>query len=138
MLGHGRIGTGQQKAKSRIVGITRPHFLPVNDELVAVQDSGEKVELGHSSFSAFLHSPERRVRREAFQKYYTQFDTHKNTIAATLNGTLCAIARTIACLLEVHQRADGSMYVPKALRPWLGGVEQLSPGMNLAAAVPPA
>jgi seryl-tRNA synthetase len=62
----------------------------------------------------------------------------KPQTAATLNGTLCAIARTIACLLEVHQRADGSMYVPKALRPWLGSVEQLSPGMNLAAAVPPA
>jgi seryl-tRNA synthetase len=57
--------------------------------------------------------------------------------AATLNGTLCAIARTIACLLEVHQRADGSVYVPKALRPWLGGVELLTPGMALAAAVPP-
>jgi seryl-tRNA synthetase len=58
--------------------------------------------------------------------------------AATLNGTLCAIARTIACLLEVHQRADGSVYLPKALRPWLGGVEALTPGMTLAAAVPPA
>jgi seryl-tRNA synthetase len=57
--------------------------------------------------------------------------------AATLNGTLCAIARTIACLLEVHQRADGSVYVPKALRPWLGGVEALTPGMTLSAAVPP-
>jgi seryl-tRNA synthetase len=55
--------------------------------------------------------------------------------AATLNGTLCAIARTIACLLEVHQRADGSVYVPKALRPWLGGVDLLSPGATL---VPPA
>jgi seryl-tRNA synthetase len=58
--------------------------------------------------------------------------------AATLNGTLCAIARTIACLLEVHQRADGAVHVPKALRPWLGGVEELTPGMTLAAAVPPA
>jgi seryl-tRNA synthetase len=58
--------------------------------------------------------------------------------AATLNGTLCAIARTIACLLEVHQRADGSVYVPKALRPWLGGVGELTPGMKLTAAVPPA
>jgi seryl-tRNA synthetase len=57
--------------------------------------------------------------------------------AATLNGTLCAIARTIACLLEVHQRADGSVHVPTALRPWLGGVEALSPGMTLSAAVAP-
>jgi seryl-tRNA synthetase len=38
----------------------------------------------------------------------------------------------------VHQRADGSVYVPQALRPWLGGVEELTPGMKLAAAVPPA
>jgi seryl-tRNA synthetase len=60
----------------------------------------------------------------------------KPQTAATLNGTLCAIARTIACLLEVHQRSDGSMYVPKALRPWLGGVEALTPGMTLSAAVP--
>ena len=65
-------------------------------------------------------------------------DEGKPQTAATLNGTLCAIARTIACLLEVHQRADGSVYVPKALRPWLGGVEELTPGMALAAAVPPA
>jgi seryl-tRNA synthetase len=39
---------------------------------------------------------------------------------ATLNGTLCAIARTIACLLEVHQQADGSVRVPAALVPFLG------------------
>jgi seryl-tRNA synthetase len=58
--------------------------------------------------------------------------------AATLNGTLCAIARTIACLLEVHQRADGSVHVPVALRPWLGGHAVLTPGMTLAAPVPPA
>jgi len=58
-------------------------------------------------------------------------DDGRPQTAATLNGTLCAIARTIACLLEVHQRADGSVHVPKALRPWLGGVEALSPGMPL-------
>ncbi|MCV2490587.1 serine--tRNA ligase [Geodermatophilus sp. YIM 151500] len=62
----------------------------------------------------------------------------KPQIAATLNGTLCAIARTIACLLEVHQRSDGSVHVPEALRPWLGGHELLTPGMSLAAAPGPA
>jgi len=46
---------------------------------------------------------------------------------ATLNGTLCAVSRTIACLLDHHQQPDGSVYVPKALRPWLGGVELLTP-----------
>jgi seryl-tRNA synthetase len=42
------------------------------------------------------------------------------TYVATLNGTLCAIARTIACLLEVHQQADGSVRVPAALAKHLG------------------
>ena len=51
-------------------------------------DKGERVELGHSSFSAFLHSPKRAVRKEAFHQYYAQFDAHKNTIAASLNGSV--------------------------------------------------
>lgn len=51
-------------------------------------EKGEEVELGHSSFSALLHSPERRVRKEAFHAYYSQYDAHKNTIAAALNGSV--------------------------------------------------
>ncbi|WP_030744568.1 serine--tRNA ligase [Streptomyces sp. NRRL F-5135] len=47
---------------------------------------------------------------------------------ATLNGTLCAVPRTIVALLENHQRADGSVVVPEALRPYLGGREVLEPG----------
>ncbi len=39
---------------------------------------------------------------------------------ATLNGTLVAIPRTIVAILENHQREDGSVVVPKALRPYLG------------------
>ncbi len=46
---------------------------------------------------------------------------------ATLNGTLCAITRTIVAILETHQQADGSVRVPKALQPWLGGREVLEP-----------
>ena len=46
---------------------------------------------------------------------------------ATLNGTLCAVARTIACLLDHHQQPDGSVYVPAALRPCLGGRDVLAP-----------
>jgi seryl-tRNA synthetase len=51
----------------------------------------------------------------------------KPQVAATLNGTLCAVTRTIACLLEAHQRPDGSVRVPAALQPWLGGREVLEP-----------
>jgi seryl-tRNA synthetase len=46
---------------------------------------------------------------------------------ATLNGTLVAITRAIVALLENHQQADGSVYVPVALRPYLGGRESLTP-----------
>lgn len=46
---------------------------------------------------------------------------------ATLNGTLCAMTRTIIMLLENHQQADGSVYVPLALRPFLGGMDYLRP-----------
>jgi seryl-tRNA synthetase len=51
----------------------------------------------------------------------------KPQVAATLNGTLCAVTRTIACLLEAHQQPDGAIRVPVALRPWLGGREVLEP-----------
>ncbi len=53
---------------------------------------------------------------------------------ATLNGTLCAVQRTLAVLLEVHQQADGSVRVPEALRPWLGGRERLGSLDRLPAA----
>lgn len=46
---------------------------------------------------------------------------------ATLNGTLTAITRTIVAILETHQQADGSVRVPKALQPYLGGLEVLAP-----------
>jgi seryl-tRNA synthetase len=46
---------------------------------------------------------------------------------ATLNGTLCAMTRTIIMILENHQQADGSVRVPEALRPYLGGRDVLTP-----------
>ncbi|GGM11043.1 serine--tRNA ligase [Nakamurella endophytica] len=47
-------------------------------------------------------------------------------VAATLNGTL-ATTRWIVAILENHQQADGSVRVPAALRPYLGGREVLEP-----------
>ena len=46
---------------------------------------------------------------------------------ATLNGTLCAMPRVIVALLENHQQADGSVVIPSALRPFMGGREVISP-----------
>ncbi|WP_455134682.1 serine--tRNA ligase [Schaalia cardiffensis] len=45
---------------------------------------------------------------------------------ATLNGTL-ATTRWLVAILENHQLADGSLRVPEALRPYLGGLEVLEP-----------
>jgi seryl-tRNA synthetase len=39
-----------------------------------------------------------------------------------------ALPRTYATLLENHQQADGSVVLPQALRPYLGGLEVLKPG----------
>jgi seryl-tRNA synthetase len=45
----------------------------------------------------------------------------------TLNGSGLAVGRTFAAILENFQRADGSVVVPEALRPYMGGLERLNP-----------
>jgi oligoendopeptidase F len=93
----------------------RPHTLPPREEhLLAMQgqmsqasnqifrqlndadlkwgtirdDKGVAVELSHASFSSFLHSPSRPVRRMAFHKYYERFEAHRNTLAASLDASV--------------------------------------------------
>ena len=44
----------------------------------------------------------------------------------TLNGSGLAVGRALVAVLENHQNADGSINVPAALRPYLGGLEKLS------------
>jgi seryl-tRNA synthetase len=46
--------------------------------------------------------------------------TKRNEFAHTLNGTGVAVPRTLIALLENHQRADGSVSIPKALQPYVG------------------
>ena len=50
----------------------------------------------------------------------------KTQTAATLNGTL-ATTRWLVAILETHQQADGSVRIPTALRPYLGGAEFIKP-----------
>ncbi|MED5017883.1 serine--tRNA ligase [Paenibacillus chibensis] len=45
----------------------------------------------------------------------------------TLNNTAVASPRILIPLLENHQQADGSIYIPQALRPYMGGVDRLVP-----------
>ncbi len=51
-------------------------------------EQGQAVELGHASYSTFLHSPKRPVRQKAFATYYTQYEAHQNTLAASLAGSV--------------------------------------------------
>jgi seryl-tRNA synthetase len=49
----------------------------------------------------------------------------KNELVHTLNGSGLAVGRAMVAVIENHQRADGSVAVPAALRPYLGGAEVL-------------
>lgn len=55
---------------------------------LVTNEKGEQVELSNSSFIELLHSPDRDVRKTAFQQYYQQFEAHENTLAATLGGSI--------------------------------------------------
>lgn len=50
--------------------------------------NGRQIELSHATFGQLLISPQRKVRREAFDQYYAQFSAHENTLAATLCGSI--------------------------------------------------
>ncbi len=45
----------------------------------------------------------------------------------TLNGSGLAVGRTVAAILENNQQADGSVIIPEALRPYMQGLERLTP-----------
>ncbi|HET9630539.1 MAG TPA: serine--tRNA ligase [Novosphingobium sp.] len=45
----------------------------------------------------------------------------------TLNGSGLAVGRTLVAVLENYQEPDGSVTVPEALRPWMGGITRLEP-----------
>ncbi len=51
-------------------------------------ESGQKIELSHATFSLMLHSPKRSVRRAAFHQYYEPYSDHRHTLAASLAGSV--------------------------------------------------
>lgn len=70
---------------------------------------------------------------EAFQarraniRYRPEPDA-KPEFVHTLNGSGLAVGRTLVAILENYQREDGSIGIPKKLRPFLGGLEEITPG----------
>lgn len=70
---------------------------------------------------------------EAFQARragirYRPDGTGKTQFAHTLNGSGLAIGRTWIAVVENYQQADGSVVIPDALRPYMGGVERITTG----------
>ena len=67
---------------------------------------------------------------EAFQarRLQARFKTPagRNELVHTLNGSGLAVGRTLVAVLENYQNADGSVTVPQALRPYMGGLERLA------------
>ncbi len=51
-------------------------------------ERGESIELTNATFSKLLQSPKRSVRKNAFTQYYDQFQSHENTLAAALSGSV--------------------------------------------------
>jgi seryl-tRNA synthetase len=68
---------------------------------------------------------------EAFQarRMQARFRNAQNKpeLAHTLNGSGLAVGRTLVAVLENYQQADGSVEIPEVLRPYMGGLERLSP-----------
>jgi seryl-tRNA synthetase len=60
---------------------------------------------------------------------YKGFAGKKDTKAEfvhTLNGSGLAVGRTLVAILEHYQQPDGSVMIPDALRPYMGGIERIS------------
>ena len=69
---------------------------------------------------------------EAFQarRMQARFRNEKGKVEPvhTLNGSGLAVGRTLVAILENYQDADGSVAVPQALRPYMGGVDRIKAG----------
>lgn len=73
-----------------------------------------------SSCSNFGDFQARRLRAR-----WRNPDTGKPELVHTLNGSGLAVGRTLLALMENHQQADGSIAIPEALRPYLGGQDTI-------------
>jgi seryl-tRNA synthetase len=51
----------------------------------------------------------------------------KTRYAHTLNGSALAVGRTLVAVLENYQQADGTITIPEALRPFMGGMKEITP-----------
>ena len=78
--------------QGEMAGATQKIFRQLHDADLkfgnVTNEDGEVVELTPSTFSQFLISPSREVRKTAFQQFYSQFESHENSLSATLAGSI--------------------------------------------------
>jgi seryl-tRNA synthetase len=58
---------------------------------------------------------------------YRPADGKGTRFVHTLNGSGLAVGRTLIAVLENYQQADGSIAIPDALKPYMGGLETIAP-----------
>ncbi len=75
-----------------------------------------------SSCSNFVDFQARRL-----QARWRNPETGRPELLHTLNGSGLAVGRTLVAVLENFQQADGSVRIPEALRPYMGGMERIGP-----------
>jgi len=68
-----------------------------------------------------------QARRAAIR--FRDGEKGKPEFVHTLNGSGLAVGRTVVAILENYQQADGSVIIPEALRPYMGGMERISRGV---------
>jgi len=83
---------------------------------------------GYKEISSCSNCTDFQARRAAI-KYRSPGEFKGSRLVHTLNGSGLAVGRTLAAVLENYQLADGSVVVPEALRPYMGGVERITAGM---------
>jgi len=68
-----------------------------------------------------------QARRASIRAKVERDGKPRNELVHTLNGSGLAVGRTLIAVLENYQRADGSVAVPEALRPYCGGLAEIRP-----------
>ena len=79
----------------------------------------------YREISSVSHCTEFQARR--MNARYRAEGEKQTRFAHTLNGSGLAVGRTLVAVLENYQQADGSITIPAALRPYMGGLETLTP-----------
>ena len=79
-----------------------------------------------TSIAKFLPAQTVKISKRAVLISQYRDENGKLNFVHTLNGSGLAVGRTVAAILENYQNEDGSVTVPEALRPYLGGLEKIT------------